>query len=222
MADKTLAGLESAGSSTSDQLFAGPAALIRAEEITLLSGQNLTRGTLLGRIGTAGVTVDGTGNTGAGTLTPDATTPVKANAKPGAYVATCITAAGGGGTFRVEDPDGFVLGDVAVGATFDDDVKFVIADGNPDFIVGDKFTVTVAAGSGKYVKSLAAAADGSQVPDAILAHDCDATSADKDTVAYKRGDFNERRVTFGTGHTAASVREALRDKGITLVNTIPA
>jgi hypothetical protein len=221
MADKTLAGMETGGDSPGDRLFAGPADHIRAEEITLLAGQKLSRGALLGRIGTGGVTVTGAG-AGKGVLTPDATAPVKANAKPGAYTATCIAAAQNGGTFRVEDPDGFVLGDIAVGATFDDDIKFAIADGDSDFEVGDTITVTVAAGSGKYVLSLAAAADGSQVPDAILAHDCDATSADKDTVAYKGGWFNAGRVTYGTGHTAASVREALRDKGIMLINTIPA
>ncbi len=221
MADNTLAGFVADGSSASDQLFAGPADHIRAEEIILLTGQNLTRGALLGRIATGGATAAAKsgGNTGNGTITMDATTPVLAGAKTGVYRATVITAAANGGTFRVEDPDGNVLGDVAVGGTFADDIKFVIADGSTDFIVGDAFDITVAAGSGKYKLSLAAAADGSQVPDAILVHDTDATSADKDTVAYKTGWFNERRVTFGTGHTADSVREGLRVKGIMLIKT---
>lgn len=222
MADNTLASGITSADSTLDRLFAGPAADVRAEHITLLAGQNLTRGTLLGKISTAGASATNVGNTGNGVIALDATTPVKANAKPGVYTARLITAAANGGTFRVEDPDGFVLGDVAVGATFDDDIKFVIADGATDFVVGDTFSITVAAGSGKYVQSLAAAANGSQVPDAILVHDTDATSADAEAVAYKGGWFNESRVTYGTGHTADSVREGLRVKGIQLIKVMSA
>lgn len=207
---------------TIDRLFAGPADDIRAERTVVLSGQNLVRGTLLGKIANGGASETHAGNTGNGVMTLDASTPVLAGAKSGVYTATLITAAANGGIFRVEDPEGFVLGDVAVGATFADDIKFVIADGSTDFIVGDKFSITVAAGSGKYVKSLAAAADGSQVPDCILAHDCDASSGDKETVAYKGGWFNETRVTYGTGHTADSVREGLRVKGINLIKVLPA
>ncbi|HQL09715.1 MAG TPA: hypothetical protein PLE35_08970, partial [Lentisphaeria bacterium] len=88
----------------------------------------------------------GTGN---GVMTLDATTPVLAGAKNGSYVVTCVTAAADRGTFRVEDPDGYVLGDVAVGATFADDIKFVIAAGSTDFIVGDMFTITVTTGAGR-------------------------------------------------------------------------
>ena len=47
---------------------------------------------------------------------------------------------------------------------FDDDIKFAVADGGTDFIVGDGFDITVAAGSGKYKMALAAAVDGSAVP----------------------------------------------------------
>lgn len=221
MSDILASGVTSADLSI-DRLFAGPASDIRAEHIILLSGQNLTRGTLLGKISTAGVSETHAGNTGNGVFTPDASTPVLAGAKPGVYTVRLITAAANGGVFRVEDPDGFVLGDVAVGATFADDIKFVIAAGSTDFVVGDTFLVTVAAGSGKYVKSLAAASDGSQVPDAILVHDTDASGGDKETVAYKGGWFNESRVTYGAGHTADSVREGLRVKGINLIKVLSA
>lgn len=201
---------------TPDRLVAGNAHLLVARSITLLSGENRTRGAVLGKqsIGAASTAFAGTGN---GAITMDATTPIRPGAKAGAYTATCITAAANGGTFRVEDPDGFVLGDVAVGATFDDDIKFVIADGATDFVVGDKFTITLAAGGGKYLLSAAAAVDGSAVPDAVLAEDTDASAGDKTTVAYFRGDFNENSLTLGSGHTAASIREGLRAKGIVLV-----
>lgn len=68
--------------------------------------------------------------------------------------------------------------------------------------------------SGKYNLSLSAAADGSQTPDLILAEDTDASAADKDTVAYEAGVFNVNGLTIGTAHTAASIQEGLRAKGI--------
>ena len=74
--------------------------------------------------------------------------------------------------------------------------------------------------SGKAILSLAAAADGSQTPDLLLAEDVDATDSDVTALAYERGDFNALAVTLGTGHTVASVREGLRAKGITLLAAI--
>ena len=76
--------------------------------------------------------------------------------------------------------------------------------------------------SGKYNLSLSAAVDGSQTPDLILAVDTDASAGDAVTIAYSRGDFDERAVTLGTAHTADSIRETLRGKGIVLVPTVSA
>jgi type 1 fimbria pilin len=76
--------------------------------------------------------------------------------------------------------------------------------------------------SGKYNKSLSAAADGSQTPDAILAEDCDATAADKVTIAYFAGQFNENSLTLGAAHTVASIKEGLRGKGIHLISATAA
>lgn len=71
--------------------------------------------------------------------------------------------------------------------------------------------------SGKYNLSLAAANDGSETPDLILAEDTDASGGDKQTVAYFLGNFVESRLTIGTGHTANSIREGLRVKGIQIL-----
>ncbi|NUB12541.1 head decoration protein [Azospirillum brasilense] len=204
-----------------DQLIAGRFPLV-TDTVTLLSGQVLARGSLLGMITVGTATTSGAGNTGNGTITMDASTPVLAGAKVGIYTATCVAAASNGGTFRVEDPDGFVLGDVAVGATFSDDIKFVIADGATDFVVGDKFTITVAAGSGKYKLSAAAATDGSQDPVAILADHADATGGDVAAPIYLTGEFNQRAMTFGTGHTAASVKNKLRTRSIFVKTSVSA
>lgn len=75
--------------------------------------------------------------------------------------------------------------------------------------------------SGKFTLSAAAAADGSEVPTAILVDDVDATAADAEGMAYLSGTFDASAVTFGAGHTAASVEDTLRDVGIYLTNTVP-
>lgn len=76
--------------------------------------------------------------------------------------------------------------------------------------------------TGKYVISAAEddqgdpIADGSETPVVILGEDVDASAADVDTWAYIAGDFNENQMTFGTGHTADSVRDGLRGRSIYL------
>ena len=72
--------------------------------------------------------------------------------------------------------------------------------------------------TGKYILSLSAAVDGSEVPDAVLAEATDATAADVATPAYFTGGFDESKLVLGTAHTAASIREGLRVKGIHLIN----
>ena len=74
--------------------------------------------------------------------------------------------------------------------------------------------------SGKAILSLAAATDGSETPDLILAEAVDATGGDAPAVAYERGDFNSGALTMGAGHTVASIRERLRAKGITLLAAV--
>lgn len=205
-----------------DKLLAGNADLLASKKVTIAAGQNLVRGAVLGKasIGTATAAVKAGGNSGDGAITMDATTPVLANAQLGVYAARCTTTASGGGTFTVTDPMGNVLGTVAVAATFANQIKFSIADGTPDFSLGDGFDITVAAGNGEYVLSLTAAIDGSQRPDAILQHDADASSGALEAMAYTRGDFNENALTIGSGHTVASIREGLRAKGIHLVKAV--
>jgi hypothetical protein len=109
---------------------------------------------------------------------------------------------------------------------------------SPDkLIVGGRLRarkVTIAAGAalvrgsvlgkitegGKYVLSAAAAADGSQTPSAILVADAAAATADVEALIYETGDFNAKALTFGAGHTADTVRDALHDRGIFLHDTV--
>lgn len=70
--------------------------------------------------------------------------------------------------------------------------------------------------SKKYQLSVAAATDGSQVPDMVLAEPVEAGAADVEVMAWYTGTFNSAALTFGEGHSKASTFESLRGKGIYL------
>lgn len=79
-------------------------------------------------------------------------------------------------------------------------------------------TTANAAQLGKLKACDADSTDGSQVPYAILAEDCDATSADKTCTVYLAGSFNESKITLVDGDDAiADFKDALRDVGIFVV-----
>ena len=183
--------------------------------ITLLTGQNRKRGDLLGKIlkVLGSTTFTGTGN---GVMSGQA---LKKSTPVGNIVVEMLTAT----TFKVVLPDGDRLDDGATGVAYSNDyIGFTITVGGVPFIAGDKFTIPITAGSGKYVLSLAAAVDGSQNPESILAEDKDATAEDKATVAYIKGTFNQNRIAFGTGHTAASTKDGLQAKDIILQTSVKA
>ncbi|WP_342361399.1 head decoration protein [Terrarubrum flagellatum] len=151
--------------------------------ITIASGSGkLEPNTVVGKIavGSATAAAKAGGNTGNGAISAIS---VLQGAMTGVYTARCITAAANGGVFRVENPKGDVIGDVAVGAAFSDDIGFTISDSSADFVVGDGFDITVAAGSGKYKPSPMTGADGSEQALAVIIYGVDATSADVKTVA---------------------------------------
>lgn len=70
--------------------------------------------------------------------------------------------------------------------------------------------------SKKATLSLAAAGDGSQTPDFVLPYGVDATAGDVDAIVYETGNLNGEALVLGAGHTLATIREGLRDKGITI------
>ncbi len=209
-----------------DALIGGTEIPLLTKVVTLARGSGtVARGTVLGKItlGAAAVAADGAGdagaNTGGGTLTMDATTPILAGAKPGIYRVKCIAASTGSGTFRVTDPDGFVLDDVAVGATFANKIKFTIADGDPDFSAGDGFKITIAAGSGYYKPVNSANVDGSAVAECIAAETVVVpANAEAKGEAYTQGIFNGDKLTFGGSDTAATHAERLRALNFFLTN----
>jgi len=72
----------------------------------------------------------------------------------------------------------------------------------------------------KWQESLAASSDGSEVPRAIVVRDLPIDTEDQSGLVYVRGDFNSRAMTFGAGHTADSVREALQELGIAIETAV--
>lgn len=169
----------------------------RSLETVIIDTGDLAAGTVLGKItkGTAtGAAV--AGNTGNGTIT--AAPAVGAGAKPGVYRAICIEPTANLGKFTVEGPDGIMVGVATVGTEFvGGGLTFTIADGATDFASGDAFTITVAAGSGKYVAYNQDAANGSCIAAGILLDNVNATSADVEAVAYVRDcEVNGSEITW--------------------------
>jgi hypothetical protein len=110
---------------------------------TVLSGQDLAAGEVVGRvklgIGRVSIpTVSGTGNGTVSAVFPGPEVQV------GNYVVTCTAAAANAGTFSVTCPDGKVLPSATVAVAYTSrHINFTIADGGTDYIVGDSFTFVV-------------------------------------------------------------------------------
>lgn len=64
--------------------------------------------------------------------------------------------------------------------------------------------------------SASAASDGSQTPYAVLADDIPPGAAECEAMVYLAGEFPAAKLTFGAGHTAASAKAGLRQRGIYL------
>lgn len=171
---------------------------ISREVITALSGQTFIAGSVLGQItvGTA-ASAPVAGNTGNGVF---GAVTLSAGAKAGVYHLTCIKAAANAGTFLIEDPTGVTIGETTVAVAYAaNGLAFTIADGATDFVVGDAFTITVAAGSNKYKICDPAAADGSQTAVAFSYDNVDATAADTACTAIVRhAEYNDAEVDWGT------------------------
>lgn len=194
------------------------------DQIVLGTGNNLKAGAVLGTLITAATVVSAAkagGNTGNGTFTVDATTPLLPGGKLGVYVLRCIAAATNNGTFRLEDPDGRVLGDTVMAAgagAVAEQIQGALADGSTDFAVGDAFNITVSAITTEDAEFNPAGTDGSQFATGILYAATNATSADKRAVAVRRdAEVNSRLLTWKSGATTAQkavAQQALAAAGI--------
>ena len=179
---------------------------------TILSGAGVVlTGTVLAKItvGTASSAAFA-GNTGSGAM---GAVTLSAGAKPGVYKLVIIEPATDAGKFAVEDPDGIIIGTGTVAVAFSaGGLAFTLADAT-DFIAGDGFNITVAAGSGKYVPYDPTGADGRQIAAAILwgtgRDSIDATSADQSaTLIVRAAEINISELVWGAGVTTDAHKTA--------------
>ena len=136
------------------------------EQVTVLAGESLVMGEVVGKITKSTPTTGtaDTGNTGTGTCTG---VTAGALAEVGTYTLTVVTApsasTGVGGEIEVKNPDGITLPLAEVGTAYvNDQINFMVNDTGTDFIVGDSFTIAVAAGSNKVVALDLTAVNGAQ------------------------------------------------------------
>lgn len=190
-------------------------------KITLTGSAALKAGTVLGEVlaaanatVTPGTPVSGDGGTvgngAVGTWTSDA------GAQEGTWYLEITAESANAGTFKVTRPDGTLDGIGTVAVAYNGGINGTLADGANDWKAGDLIPIVVSYdhSANSYQKSLAAATDGSQVPSLVLAQDADASAADVEAMAYETATLAADALTLGTGHTIASIRETLRDKGL--------
>lgn len=119
------------------------------------------------------------------------------------------------GTEGTYSPDNLIAGDAEVRA------ENVTIENGQDLQRGA--VLGRVAASGEFKLSASGATDGSETPVAILARDTDASGgAVSGAPAYIAGDFNERELTLGTGHTLDSIKNAFRGTPIFIQPTVSA
>lgn len=142
------------------------------DAVTIAVSQAIIPGTVLARkavvagvVAAAAADAGNTSGSGAITLADPA---VSSKAKDGVYTIVCIEPGSNAGTFEVFDPAGKSIGKTTVGAAFNKEIKFTIADAT-DFVAGDRFTVTVRADAEdfQFVAFNQDGTDGSETPAAI-------------------------------------------------------
>jgi hypothetical protein len=160
----------------------------------------LDPGTVLGRRTAGAVTAAAAaGNTGNGAFGAVTT---GAGVKPGDYRVICIEPAANAGVFQVEDPDGVTIGRATVAVAFTGPINFTIADGATDFVAGDSFVATVAAGTGQYQAIDLAATNGADVAVAILYDGAPINaSTQRGTAIVRKAEVNGAELTWPAGFT---------------------
>lgn len=188
------------------------------------------KGTVLARKSVAdAVAVAAGANTGDGTTTLATVAAGQVVPIVGAYVLTVTTAVVNGGILQLKDPNGAIVASdlvMTVGAlaatVFEAaGLQFTVTDGATDFIVGDSFTLTVAA-DGKVVVYDRVGAGGAQIPFMVL-HDEEVFTG-VGTVPFRpiisgrvrRGDL----VVHGAGAITDAEADAMRDFTILAQTTI--
>ena len=199
------------------------------EDATLSFAGAITHaaGVIMARVvAAAGAVTADVGNTGDGTVTAFALA-AGGPPKPGDWNLEVVTAVTNGGELKLEDPDGnivdqpFVMtvGAGAVTIFTAAGMTLTVTDGSTDFIVGDKFALTVTDAGQKWVPYVEGAVDGSGDPSGILPADVTATgSGDLLRRMLVGGEVAENALSIKAGGTIGDdVKQSLRDFGILVV-----
>lgn len=180
------------------------------DRVTVLSGQKLTPGTVLGAVTLGAATMTAFANNAGGTGAAAAVT-VSQGAKPGTHKIVIIEPGTNAGVFEHEDPDGVIVKTGIVGQAYSGGgLAFTIPDGATDFISGEGFTIVVAAGSGKVRAIDFASAVGADAAMGILFEAVDATAGDLPGVAVVRAqEVAAAALTWPAGATTNQKNAAL-------------
>jgi len=202
-----------------DKLFAGSVLGVPTGSGTLMKGQDLPRGAVLGRVLRAlGEAAADAGNAGEGSIDDVA---LGRGSKVGTYVIECI-AAGPPAVFAVLDPDGHRLADAVAGVPYAGQIAFEISPYGDPFDEGDRFTVEVEAGSEQLKQAPSRGTDGTEVLHGVLADDTDATVAATPCALYLGGEFNGHALTFAPGDTAETWADQARPLGFLFRSNVAA
>ncbi len=177
----------------------------RDDLLTVAGAVTVKEGTILARraVAVAVVAAADGGNTGDGTTTLATVVAGPVIPLVGAYNLEVTEAIANGGVLKLEDPNGAQVASglaMTVGAggvtVFEAaGLQFSVTDGATDFIVGDKFSLTVAA-DGKLVPFEKDGAGGAQIPKKVLTYEVVTTGA---------GDVAIRDMTSGSVRAARLV-----------------
>lgn len=173
---------------------------------TLISGQSLLAGKVLGRVYSGGTATSSpaAGNVGNGVMGAITVT----NAPPGSYQVVITEPGANVGEFEVRSlANGAVIGQGTVAAAYSaGGLAFTLADGATDWAVGDTINILVAGGAGKYKEYNPGNTDGSEVVAGILWDDVDASAADKKCVVVCRDcEVNQGEITWFSGASAGQI-----------------
>lgn len=193
----------------------------RDDLLTFGGAGTVLEGTILARKAVADAVVAAAGaNTGDGTVTLATVAAGQVVPIVGAYVLTVTTAVADGGIFSLVDPNGAIVATGltltvgAGGATVLEvaGLVFTVTDGGVNFIVGDSFTLTVAA-DGKLVPFAIAGAGGAQIPKTVLTYDVTATGAGDESVRdMVSGKLRAERLIIDADGDASNIDAAILDQ----------
>jgi hypothetical protein len=189
---------------------------ISRDTVALTGGVLIQAGTVLGQqtVGATAVAAALGTNAGNGTFGAIA---VGVGAVPGVYTVEFNDAT----HYVVNDPLGSEVGHGTTGVAFSaGGLAFTITAGGTAFVAADSFTVTPAAGTGKFAPLNVAATNGSAVAAGVLFGARDTTTADKKGIAIVRSaELNASELTWPTGATTPQIAAGtaqLRALGIIL------